>query len=242
MDNDAFVDAYVRAAEGIAAAARRVGLDAAIPACPNWTMADLVAHVTQIHFRWIVSIAERQTSPDQIRRPDRPTDDELLETFDTGRAQLADILRTTDPSTEVWTWTDDHTVGFVSRRMAHEMAVHRWDADSAEGEPAPIEPELASDGIDEFLSNFAPRLKADAEPVGGSVHIHCGDTPGEWTIRPGQDGRAYAVAREHAKGDCALRGPANDILLVLWRRRGLDTIDVVGDADVARRFVAAAAL
>ena len=75
-----------------------------------------------------------------------------------------------------------------------------------------------------------------AEPVGGSVHLHCGDVPGEWTVREADDG--FAVAREHSKGDCAIRGAASDILLSLWRRVPLSTCDVVGDADVAARFIA----
>ncbi|MEZ5251716.1 MAG: hypothetical protein R2713_21665 [Ilumatobacteraceae bacterium] len=48
----------------------------------------------------------------------------------------------------------------------------------------------------------------------------------------------YDIERAHAKGDCALRGSASDLLLALWRRRSIDTIDVVGDADVAARFIA----
>ena len=31
----------------------------------------------------------------------------------------------------------------------------------------------------------------------------------------------YDIERAHAKGDCALRGSASDLLLALWRRRGL---------------------
>jgi len=39
-------------------------------------------------------------------------------------------------------------------------------------------------------------------------------------------------------GDCAIRGTANDILLALWRRLPLSELDVVGDRDVAERFIA----
>jgi hypothetical protein len=73
--------------------------------------------------------------------------------------------------------------------------------------------------------------------VGGSVHIHCGDVSGEWTIREAADG-VLDVTREHAKGDGAIRGAAGDILLALWRRTGLTSVDVIGDAAVAARFVA----
>ena len=72
--------------------------------------------------------------------------------------------------------------------------------------------------------------------MSGSVHLHCADVPGEWTVREGTDG--FDVVREHSKGDCAIRGAASDILLALWRRVPLEACDVVGDADVAARFIA----
>jgi hypothetical protein len=75
-----------------------------------------------------------------------------------------------------------------------------------------------------------------AEPVAGSVHLHCGDVAGEWTVREADAG--FVGVREHSKGDCALRGSASDILLALWRRAPLSHLDVVGDADVAARFIA----
>ena len=72
--------------------------------------------------------------------------------------------------------------------------------------------------------------------------------PGEWTLYTdgdtdaGDAGEAgpptFRLVREHAKGDCALRGTASDLLLVLWRRLPVERIDVVGDAEVAARFLA----
>jgi hypothetical protein len=121
--------------------------------------------------------------------------------------------------------------------MAQEIAVHRVDAELAAGEPNPIDGTLASDGIDEFLEFF---VNSSHGPVGGSVHIHCTDVPGEWTVREGVDD--FVVTREHAKADAAIRGAASDILLSLWRRAAMSTVDVVGDAEVAARFVAASRL
>ena len=46
------------------------------------------------------------------------------------------------------------------------------------------------------------------------------------------------VTREHAKGDAAVRGPAHDLLMVLWRRQSLDTVEVIGDRAVAERLIA----
>ena len=49
---------------------------------------------------------------------------------------------------------------------------------------------------------------------------------------------ADVVTREHAKGDAAVRGPAHDLLMVLWRRQALDTVEVIGDRAVAERLIA----
>lgn len=99
-------------------------------------------------------------------------------------------------------------------------------------------PEQASAAIDDFLHHS---LNAHHGAVGGSVHLHCTDVAGEWTVRE-RDGGGFDVTREHAKGDCAIRGAAADILAALRREAPLSACDVVGDAEVAARFVAASSL
>ena len=79
--------------------------------------------------------------------------------------------------------------------------------------------------------------RPDAVPVDGSVHLHCTDVEGEWLVTADADG-ADVVTREHAKGDAAVRGPAHDLLMVLWRRQPLDTVEVIGDRAVAERLIA----
>ncbi|MCU1366501.1 MAG: hypothetical protein JWN39_2140 [Ilumatobacteraceae bacterium] len=237
MDTSQYLAAIAADAAALRTAAVTAGLDAQVPSCPGWTIADLLRHVGEVHLFWSTIVRTRAASVSDVARPTTVEDAVALAAFDARLADLLSILGDTEPTTSVWTWSDDHTVGFVQRRMAHETAVHRWDAEGAAGTITPIAAALASDGIDEFLEHFLPDVLDGSEPVGGSVHIHCGDVAGEWTIRPNDDG--YDVTREHAKGDCALRGPASDLLLVLWRRLGTDAIDVVGDAGVAARFVAA---
>jgi hypothetical protein len=51
----------------------------------------------------------------------------------------------------------------------------------------------------------------------------------------GRDG-AYAVSREHAKGDVAARGSASDLLLFLWGRVSAERLEVFGDAELLARF------
>jgi hypothetical protein len=122
--------------------------------------------------------------------------------------------------------------------------VHRWDAENAAGDAPPIDAELAVDGIDEFFEHFCDTGAADAEAVGGTVHLHCTDADGEWLVTEPVVGGKLAVTREHAKGDAAVRGSASDLLLLLWRRVELDdgAFELFGDADVARRLVARAPL
>jgi len=193
--------------------------------------------MTEVHHFWRSIVGEQRQSTAGYVDPTRPTDDQLLSTYRAGFADTVAVLSAADPTQANWTWSSDHTAGFVTRRMAQETAMHRWDADIAAGASKPIDAELASDGVDEFLYYMLDDALADAPAVGGSVHLHCTDVDGEWMIRPGDDGGGV-VTREHAKGDSALRGTASDLLLVLWRRRDLTRVDVIGDAAAAARFVA----
>ncbi len=54
----------------------------------------------------------------------------------------------------MWTWSPQQDVAFVIRRVTQETAVHRVDAERAAGRDHRIDPELAADGVDEFLYHF----------------------------------------------------------------------------------------
>jgi uncharacterized protein (TIGR03083 family) len=236
VDRTGHLSALRRDGEALANAAEGA-LALPVPTCPGWSVADLVWHVGRVHYFWREIAERRLTEPDAVERPARPADSELIAWYRAGLGHLLAVLEGLDPATPVWTWAEPHDVGFIVRRMAIETAVHRWDGDHAVGSAQPIEAELASDGIDEFLEHFDVSRKADAAPLGGSVHLHCTDVAGEWIVREDAGG-AVTVERRHEKGDAAMRGTASDLLLVLWRRVGLAAIDVVGDAAVAERLVA----
>ena len=240
METNDFIAALERDSAAFVDACEIAGLTTPVASCPGWTVADLLWHLSEVHHFWGTIVAERRDDWQGYEQPPRPVAEGLAETYRHGREALLTALAAIDPSTPVWTWADDHTAGFVIRRMAQETAVHLWDATEAAGMVNPLEPLLASDGIDEFLTHFLADVAEGAEPVAGSVHLHCGDVPGEWTVRETDDG--FAVAREHSKGDCAIRGAASDILLALWRRLPLSRCDVVGDAEVAARFIAHSSL
>ena len=236
MEKNDFIVALDRDSASFVEACDAAGLAASVASCPGWTVADLLWHLTEVHDFWKTVIIERLSDWKAYTQPPRPDDGALANMYRAGRSELLAALTDADPDAPVWTWSPDKNAGFVIRRMAQETAVHLWDANTAAGTASPIDAMLASDGIDEFLTYFLADPVEGAPAVGGSVHLHCGDVPGEWTVRE-EDG-GFAVAREHSKGDCAIRGSASDILLTLWRRLPLSICDVVGDADVAARFLA----
>lgn len=225
-DGDAFVDACEAAGPG-----------APVVSCPGWSVADLLWHLAEVHHFWRTIVGDQRDTWEGYVQPTRPADADLASFYRAGLADLLVVLSAVDPLQPNWTWSNDHSAGFVVRRMAQETAVHNWDAQRAAGRETSIDAVLASDGIDEFLTHMLGDGTPDAPSVGGSVHVHCTDVAGEWTLQPAPDG-GFVVAREHAKGDAAIRGGAGDILLVLWRRRDLATVDVIGDAAVAARFIA----
>jgi len=237
MDRSAYLESLGTDADAFYAAVARSSLDAPVAACPGWSVDDLVYHLGEVHHFWGEVVARQVSRPDDIDEPERPSSAAIVEWANAETARLREVLAATDPATRVWTWAPQQDVAFVVRRMAQETAVHRWDAEHAAGEPSPIAAALASDGIDEFLTFMLPDARAGVAPLAGSVHLHCTDAPGEWLVRPGDDG-APVVTPEHAKGDAAMRGTASDLLLVLWRRRGLEDIEVIGDHSVAEDFVA----
>lgn len=209
-------------------------LDTTIPTCPGWDLSRLAEHTGQIH-RWADFCAGRGRRPSQAEA-------EALESYDAtiaadwmraGANELAATLRQLDPSAPTWhPFPSEQIAQFWPRRQAHETAIHRWDAERACGDPAPIDPSLASDGIDEYFGVVLPRLVAGGRATlpTGSLHVHSTDVPGEWLVWADDDG--YQVIRAHQKGDAALRGPAEAILLRLWGRHADDELSPVGDETI----------
>ncbi len=240
MERTALLASLRDDAAGLVVAGRRADAGAAVPCCPGWTAADLVWHVGEVHDFWGYLVRTRALSPDGYQDPARPDGyAATVEFADASASELHRVLSDTDPATPVWNWTgQDQTAAWVLRRMAHETAVHRVDAERTAGDDHRLDAELAADGLDEFLTYFVPagRRVTGAPPLAGSVHLHSTDGDGEWTLRAGDDG-AIVVTRDHAKADAALRGAANDLLLVLWRRLPIDAVDVFGDEQLAAAFV-----
>ena len=224
-EGDAFADSIAQA------------MNRSIASCEPWMGTDLLWHMIEVHYSWKFIVETHLMNPDEYVPRSRPADNGLLSEYRTGLDELINVLSSLDPGRSCWTWAGIHDVAWVIRRMAHETAVHAWDALCAAGNTSEIDAVLASDGIDEFVHVMVKsNVREDEEHLAGSVHIHCTDVDGEWLIVP-TDRSEVVVTREHAKGDCAIRGSASQLLLGLWRRIPMSSLEVIGNSDVAAQFL-----
>ena len=228
--------AAIESNSGLVARAARTAPDAPVRACGAWRATDVLWHLGEVHRFWAAAIEAEGAAPATTRGARAAAQVDAVIWFEEGASMLVRTLVDAPADQPCWTWAGPRDVQWVTRRMAHETTVHAWDLQWAAGMRPEIDAGLASDGIDEFLHVMTPLVREGQPVVGGSVHVHCTDVEGEWMAVPG-DGLEMTVTREHAKGSVALRGPASDLYLVLWRRLPLDIVEVFGDTSVAERFL-----
>lgn len=241
MDHGERIDAAARELAALNEAVAAGDPAATVPTCPDWSVADLAAHVGEFLGFWTHVLCEG-TGREKPPVPDVPTTSsagagaDVLAAWlaDRGEAALAELGRT-DPATAVWTWFEpDRSAGFVARRVLHELAVHRFDAQSARGPAAPIDPLVAVDGIGEVLGALVTTRGRSGRPAGQTIHLHGTDddlaVPAEWLVTLHPD-RVEVEAR-HAKGDLALRGAVSDLELLLYGRPPLGEVQRFGDEAV----------
>jgi uncharacterized protein (TIGR03083 family) len=212
-------------------------LDADVPSCPDWVGRELLGHVVEVWQAIEALISDPSPErPDFGALPSVPTDDAALLAFaDDTFARLVVEVADADPAQPTWTWSSDHTVGFFQRRVHQETLVHRIDMEQAVDLHTPVEPTDALDGIDELFSVLVSPT-GEAMPA-GSLHLHQTDGDGAGEFLLDVVGDEIVMTREHAKGDAALRGSAEDLWMAVWRRRGLDGLDLFGNEDVALQWM-----
>jgi uncharacterized protein (TIGR03083 family) len=237
MDYDSLVQA-VRAESGALTFALESGAtDDLVPTCQGWTVRDLAVHVGQFSGFWCHVLCEG-TGRAKPPVPEPPTEDEELMAWMTSACSaLIDGLESTPPATPVWTWFDaDHTAGFVARRSAHELAVHRYDAQASRGICTPIPTELAADGIDEVLDVLVTTRQHSGKGSDRVLALRSSDVGMEWliTLEP-QRIAALRTSQDEAPpegSNLVVSGTASDLELTLYHRPTLSPVDVHGDYTV----------
>jgi uncharacterized protein (TIGR03083 family) len=226
------------------AQAARLGLDARVPSCPDWDVAQLLEHTGRVHRSVTRRVQNRETERRSAADIALPAREDLPDWFEAGAEALAGVLEAAEAATPVWNWSlTPNLASFWWRRMAQETAVHRWDGQAAHGSQQAISPDVAADGVDEFLDVFLPTdlVENPEADLGGTVSLVCTDRPERWlvTVRQG----VLTVRRDQpaAHEDTPLvtvSASASDLLLVLWRRVAPEApgIDVSGDATLLARL------
>jgi uncharacterized protein (TIGR03083 family) len=242
MDRDDYVRSIRANGDVLADAAARAMTDP-VPWCPGWTGDDVVAHTGRVHRLIADRVRRGSVGEDDVERPVVPEGDGVLPWYREGLDQLVEVLAATDPGAHVWNWSSiwPDTAAFWPRRMAHETAVHRYDAEGAAGATLPVDTALAADGVDEFLAVHFAEDAAELTGGGEAVRLRTTDAPGAWTVVAGPE---RATIEAGAGGDAAatIEGVASDLILVLWRRLSPDAVAISGDRALAERFLAAADL
>ena len=256
MDLNGYLAVLAAEANSLAAAADEAGLDAPVPTCPGWKVADLVLHVGEVH-RWATAVvASRATKlgdvPGDSRGP-LPEPADTVAWFRDGAASLCQTLACADAAVDYAAFLTDPATPrllFWARRQTMETGMHRVDAESALGRRTAFAPDVAIDGIDEFLTGFLPRSRTPLRASSPqSLQITPEYSDRRWTVaistelpvtvrsrvddtdndagtdNPGTDNPGGVV-------DCVVTGAASDIYLALWNRAPLDTLRIDGERSV----------
>jgi uncharacterized protein (TIGR03083 family) len=220
-----------------AAVAAAPSLEVRVPTCPEWTLLDLVQHLVEGRYKWAATVAAGPAdAPATFSAPAAPREREALTAwFAASARELLDALREAGPDRGCWTWWGDsqspQTSGAVARHQLQQIAVHTYDAQVTVGAPEPLSSQVALDGVDEFLTTCV----AGTDPwphEAATVDFHAAEG-GSWRLRLSADGAR--ASREPAPGAApaaSARGAASDLVLVLYDRIPIDSLDVVGDRRV----------
>ncbi|MDX6203721.1 MAG: hypothetical protein QOJ83_3221 [Frankiales bacterium] len=221
MDVDRLTDELAMQGALLVEAGRRAGTPAAVPSCPDWSVADLLRHVGEVH-RWAEAVVATAAPED----PDSvtvlgpvPADDALADWVAMGHQALVETLRTASPDLHCWQFLRAPSpLAFWARRQLHETSVHRMDAELAAGMAlSPVSHDLAEDGIDELLTGFLPRpssrLRSERPR---SVLVAPTDSDQRWWVGLSQD--HPVTVREERPADAVLRGSVAELYPGLWNR------------------------
>jgi uncharacterized protein (TIGR03083 family) len=205
----------------------------AVPSCPGWTLADLVVHVAQV-YEHKIACTELGRAPDPWP-PEWPPERDPVEWLADAHARLLAMFDRSDATTPSATWwPPDQTVGFWARRMAHETAVHRFDAELANGATVPVNAELATDGVDEILSlMLAGDWSEDPDDAASGQRVAISTGGRTWLVTIDRDAMTIDAAAGEAPV-ATIGGEPSEVLLWLWGRLPDERVERSGEEDALR--------
>jgi uncharacterized protein (TIGR03083 family) len=242
LSHDRYCDEIVTQADLARSTIAGADLTVPVASCPGWNVGRLVRHLGNAQ-RWAEhTVRARPTEPVPqedfaVRELDGCAADDpavLGAWLAEGATRLAEVLREAGPDTKLWTPVTDGTSAFYARRFTHETAVHRADATLALGAEYTLDTDVAVDGIDEWMELGSLPMHFEVHPwmrellgPGRTLHFHATDMPAEWVLD--LTGDAVTWRRAHEKSAVAVRGPVTELLLLIYKRRSPEGMEVLGD-------------
>lgn len=190
-------------------------LAAVVPACPGWTVEDLLRHTAMVYLHKAESI-RTGAKPTGTWPPAELAQMDPVHALQQCYGRLIEQFDSHTPEDPAFTWVkDDQSVGFWIRRLAHETSIHRYDLESALGIATPIDPDLATDGIDEILTVMLVRSKPDDDATGATLTLRSAGLA--WTLAIARD--VVTLERQVSdRADAQISGRPSELLLWLWGR------------------------
>lgn len=239
MADDWLLTALDDATTRISALARQGSLDEPVDHLNRWKVRDVVAHLGGVH-RWATRIVTERSIAGPSFKKSKLDGIELCDWFDEGAAGLLETFRRheLDEPCPNFNPGSERTIAWWVRRQAHESTVHRWDIEVTLGDVTPIAPNLAVDGIDEFLDVFV-RTRGK-QTLQSPLVLRTTRPSRSWTLtpaaKPGRIDVSPGKPDARATGDVAeVAGKPDALLLAVWGRKSVSAagLAISGDATVA---------
>src|SRR6201996_1111758 len=201
-----------------------------VPSCPDWSLRDLVEHLTQVQRFWTAAVvAGPGEKPPHVAPADDALSADLLARSAAATQELITALQDAGPAAGCWTWWGDSgvpmTSGAVARHQVQEAAVHAFDAQLATGTPRPIPAVVAIDGVAEFISvSHGIAGPWPHEPTRIGLRAAEGES---WLLDLTASGGHVIDGQHETAAD--LHGPVSNLLLALHGRVPLDSLRSEGD-------------
>jgi uncharacterized protein (TIGR03083 family) len=229
-------------AAGFEGILRSADLDIPVTTCGDWRLRELGIHLGNVH-RWAASVILSGENAPQVFDDDPGS--ELSGWYASSASQLVTALRAVDPSDRCWHFcAGDKIKAFWFRRQVFETAIHLVDASQASGRAVTIAPLVAADGVDEVLTAMLPKARRwfTPPPLPDTLLLRATDTGDAWLLSPGEHGESPSAEAVSDTGAAAtVEASAEDLLLLLWKRRAAAEVDVriSGDVVLATTFLSA---
>jgi uncharacterized protein (TIGR03083 family) len=215
-------------------------LSAPVPSCPGWTLADLLRHLAHGYMNVVVPQL-RQTEPTPTSEL---ADSDPMAAFEHGYAVMLEELAASESRENA----DRRLATFWIRRMAHETAMHRIDADLVMRRPStPIPTELAVDGVDELLTVFLARETTQwPEQYAAELSdwaprwlmVSCGGAAWHVRVRPQGVEVTPLDPRQPQEAGCAARIDCDAETFLRWayNRPMTQQVAISGDRPMVEQF------